>query len=132
MVETLSITLGFAALFVTMQVVMSVIVGVHRARTGIRFMDGGDAEMMRRMRAHGNFAENVPSALIVMAGAEALGTASVLVLGGGVILVLARLIHYAAIRQTVPNVGRAIGAGATSLTILFFAGAIVAGLWGMI
>ena len=67
---SISITVLFIALLALIQFPMTVAVGLHRTRTDIHFMDGGDTDLMRRMRAHGNFTETVPITLLAMAAAE--------------------------------------------------------------
>lgn len=121
----LTVTLVFTAILAILQVPMGVAVGLRRARTGIAFMDGGDAELMRRMRAHGNFTENVPMALLALAGAEIAGTAPGLLWAAGGLLVAARLVHYAAIRGAGPSLGREAGAAGTSLVMLGLGAAIL-------
>ena len=63
-------TAAFAGLFLLMQLVLSVATSALRGQTGIGFGDGGNPKMAGRMRAHGNFIENVPVILIAMALAE--------------------------------------------------------------
>lgn len=66
---------------------------IQRRQTGIAMGDGGDDDMLRRIRGHANFAEYVPLCLILIGLAEQQGAAIWLVhaLGGG--LLLARLLH---------------------------------------
>jgi uncharacterized protein len=60
---------------------------------GISLGDGGDATLLRRIRAHGNFAEYVPLILLMMAMLE-LSRYSIYVLHAlGITLVVARLLH---------------------------------------
>lgn len=95
---TFSITIIFVAILALIQFPMTTAVGTYRAKTDIRFMDGGDEEMIRRIRAHANFIETVPMALLATAAAEYARTPSLLLRIGGVILLIDRLIHYVAIR----------------------------------
>ena len=46
---------------------MSIAVGLRRVQTGITLLHGEDEELLRRMRAHGNFIEYVPMILLLMA-----------------------------------------------------------------
>ena len=68
MSESLSIetTLFFAATFGVMHVFFTLRVGGYRMRSKISLGDGGDNELRNRIRAHGNFIENVPIALLLM------------------------------------------------------------------
>jgi len=64
---------------------------IHRVRLKIDSGDGGIPAMTQAIRAHGNFAEHVPLALILIAAVEMMGTAHWLVVLLGVVLVVARL-----------------------------------------
>lgn len=119
------IALAVTAIFVLMSIPMAVAVGLRRAKTGILLLHGDDEELLRLMRAHGNFIEYVPLALLALAGAEIAGAAPWLVVSCGGMLLLARVIHYFGLRAAVNSKGRAIGAGLTSLTMLALALAIL-------
>ncbi|WP_299736303.1 MAPEG family protein [uncultured Roseobacter sp.] len=125
-------TLIFTAFFVLMSVPISILVGLRRAETGIMMLHGDDEDLLRRIRAHGNFIEYVPLALLAMAGAEIAGAPSWLVLACGVALLAARLIHYVALRRNPTGSGRLIGAALTSLTMLVLAASILLTLGGVI
>lgn len=104
------------------QVPITVAVGLHRARTGIQFFDEGDVRLLRLMRAHANFTETVPMALLAMAAAETAGAPRVLLVAGGGALVLGRGLHYATILSSGFGTGRAVGMVLTLLPIATFAG----------
>ncbi len=55
--------------------------------------DGDDAELKRAIRAHANFAEYVPIALLLIAMAETLGTHTLLVHALGLFLLCGRSLH---------------------------------------
>lgn len=60
---------------------------------GISFGDGGNPQLLRRIRAHGNFSEYVPL-ILLMIGVLELSHFSIYVLHGlGVTLLVARLLH---------------------------------------
>ncbi len=61
------------------------------------------------VRAHANFAENVPLCLVLMGLAEAEGAAHLLVVALGVMLVAGRVLHVLGMGRPVPNVYRAGG-----------------------
>lgn len=86
-----------AALYASLMVPLFLLLAsrVIRTRRGARVAigDGGDALLMRRMRVHGNFAEYVPFALLLLALAENLGTNVLLLHGLGVVLVAGRIAH---------------------------------------
>ena len=117
---TLQITVLFVGLLALIQIPMTFAVGLYRVKTGIHFLDGGDVQMTRRMRAHGNFTETVPIALLAMAAAELSGAPSMLLWSGGALLLAGRLLHYATIRQYGWAIGRAIGMSITFLPMAGF------------
>ncbi|WP_170350786.1 MULTISPECIES: MAPEG family protein [Ruegeria] len=119
------IALIVTAVFVLMSIPMAIAVGVRRARTGILLLHGEDEGLLRLMRAHGNFIEYVPLALLALAGAEIAGTAPWLIAVCGGVLLLARLIHYFGLRASAESKGRAIGAALTTLTMMVLAFAIL-------
>jgi uncharacterized membrane protein YecN with MAPEG domain len=57
------------------------------------FGDSGDETLRRRIRAHGNFAEYAPLALILLGLVEGLGAARGAVLGLAIAFCFARLVH---------------------------------------
>ena len=59
-------TLFFAAIFGILHVIFTLRVGGYRFRSKISLGDGGDKELRNRIRAHGNFIENVPIALLLL------------------------------------------------------------------
>jgi uncharacterized membrane protein YecN with MAPEG domain len=66
---------------------------IRRRGHGISLGDGGDPAMLRVIRGHGNFAEYVPLALLLLAILE-LCNFSVYVLHGlGAMLLVGRLLH---------------------------------------
>ncbi len=71
------ITAFYAALLAVLFLVLSFrVIGVRRGQR-VEIGDGGDKELLRRMRVHANFAEYVPLALVLLALAEVLEDAGV-------------------------------------------------------
>lgn len=91
--NAVSLTLLFAGCCALLQVALTAWVIVRRVQTGIAFQDGGDHQLMRRIRAHGNFAETVPMALLLMGLLELSGLASTWIITFGALLLLGRLMH---------------------------------------
>ncbi|SEO89145.1 MAPEG family protein [Aquisalimonas asiatica] len=83
----------YAALLGIVFVLLSVRTLRLRKRLRIAVGDGGNALMLRAMRVHGNFAEYVPLALLLIAGAEVLSAPAVLVHGLGIALLVGRVVH---------------------------------------
>jgi len=61
--------------------------------TGISLGDGGNPEMLRRIRGHANFAEYVPLILLMMAFLELSHFSIYLLHGLGIALVVGRALH---------------------------------------
>ncbi|QDG79263.1 MAPEG family protein [Labrenzia sp. PHM005] len=109
LLNSLSVTLLFAAVFALIQIPMTIAVGLRRVQTNISFWDDGDETLQKRMRAHCNFTETVPIVLIAMAAAEIAGAPAWLIWAGGTSLLLGRLIHYTTIVTVGWGNGRAVG-----------------------
>jgi uncharacterized protein len=91
--QAVHLTLLFAGLCALMQCGLTALVVVRRVQSGINLMDGGDAVLMRRIRAHANFAENVPIALVLMLMLELGGLASQWLWMFGLALIAGRVLH---------------------------------------
>ena len=122
---TLAVTAFFAGLLILLQVLMTAFVGLYRVKSGIEFLDGGDVIMTRRMRAHGNFIETVPIALLVMLLAELSGAPAALLWSGGAALLAGRLLHAYTIMRHGTAPGRAIGMAMTTLPMAVLGGYLV-------
>ena len=98
---------------------------VIRMRRGARINlgDGGDAEMQRRMRVHGNFSEYVPLTLILMFLAEWLDQSVWLLHLMGVLLLVGRTAHAYGVSQT-PQILPLRVAGMVSTIAAIIIGAI--------
>lgn len=129
--QTPTYALIFTALLALMSVPMAIAVGLRRAKTGIMMLAGDDDDLLRRIRAHGNFTEYVPLALLALAGAEIAGAPPWLVITCGVVLIAARLIHYVGFRQNPNGPGRLIGTLLTTLTMLVLSATILLRVAGL-
>lgn len=88
-----SVTPLYAAILAGLLVYLSVRVIAVRRAGKIGFGDGGDANLIRRIRAHGNLAEYAPMGVLLMALAEGGGTGAMVVHLIGIVLVGGRLLH---------------------------------------
>ncbi|MGH1415481.1 MAG: MAPEG family protein [Pelagimonas sp.] len=122
---TPAITLYFVAGFALMHVVITMLVGAARVPNQIHFYDDGDLDLRRNMRAHANFTENAPIALIAMAAAEISGTDQMWILTGGLVLCVGRLMHYHIIRTKGWGPTRALSMLLTLIPVAAFAGLTV-------
>ncbi len=125
MVELPQIALAVTAIFVLTSIPMAISVGLRRVKTGIPLLHGDDEGLLRLIRAHGNFVEYVPLALLALAGAEISGAAPWLVATCGAVLLFARLTHYFSLRASAKGIGRAVGAALTNTIMLVLALAIL-------
>ena len=114
-------TLLFAGACALLQCVLSALVIVQRVRSNILFLDGGDGVLLRRMRAHGNFSETAPMALLLMLLLELAGVAPVWLVMLGSALLLGRLLHAAAVLGWSSHRMRLLGMGLT-LAVLSLGG----------
>ena len=69
-------TLLFAGACALLQCGLSALVIAQRMRSRVLFLHGDDTTLLRRMRAHGNFTETVPMALLLMLLLELSGVAA--------------------------------------------------------
>ncbi len=113
--------LGLLAAALTVRVIL------NRVKSGITAGDGGNPQLAQAIRAHANFTEQAPLALLLLMLAEGLGTPTSLLNGLGSVLVVARVANaWGLSRSLGPTMPRQAGAGltvlvvaATSLTILY-------------
>jgi uncharacterized membrane protein YecN with MAPEG domain len=96
-------------------------VNVIRNRVGSKVDagDGGVAALAQAIRAHANFAEQAPIALIVIAAAEMSGARPVVVGVLGAVLILARLASAIALSRSLAQSGlRQFGGGVSVLLLI--------------
>lgn len=117
----MKITALYAAPLAFLFVILSMRVVAARRQAKVALGDGGDAALRRAMRAHGNCAEYVPFALVLLAVAE-VGHVSIYALHAiGLMLVVGRFVHAFGISRPRENLRfRVVG---MSLTY----GALIAG-----
>lgn len=98
---SMEITAPYAALLGLLFILLSFQVSRHRLAGQVSLGDGNNPALGQAIRAHGNFAEYVPLALILIGLAEAQGATALLLhaLGGG--LLAGRVLHAWGINQ--PN-----------------------------
>jgi uncharacterized membrane protein YecN with MAPEG domain len=107
---------GLLLLWLSMTVVRG------RVRAKVLLGDGGDAGLSRAIRAHANFAEHAPLALLMMALAAMAGAPALAVHVVGLMLTVGRLLHAVhLIRSEGPGALRLVGMLLTYLAILLSA-----------
>ena len=115
---TMHITALYAALLGLLFLVLSAHVSKYRLRGRISMGDGNVAGLGQAIRAHGNFAEYVPLALILLGLLEAQGVSAGWLHALGAMLLLGRISHAYGMSQ--PNAvhnARKIGIVLTWLAI---------------
>ncbi|MDJ0638377.1 MAG: MAPEG family protein [Paracoccaceae bacterium] len=88
-----TLTATYAAVLAIFYVAMSAYVIATRVRTHVNLGDGGNPQMLLAIRRHGNMAEYVPFALLLMALAEILGAGTIWLHATGILLIAGRFLH---------------------------------------
>lgn len=89
----------YAGLLGLLLIVLSMSVSMARRNAKASLGDGGDETLRRRIRAHGNFIEFVPLAVVLLALSEHLGLGALFVHILGLVLLAARISHAYGISQ---------------------------------
>ena len=118
----LPITLTIAGAAAILHVWLSLRVSGLRRRLSIGVGDAGNEVMLRRMRAHGNFAENVPIMLVLHGFIELATGGDLWLWGAAILFVLARILHAFGMDRQGANWMR-VGGVAISWTVLVGVGA---------
>ncbi len=121
----MQVTMISAGILGILMIVLGLRVSGLRRSGQVSLGDGGNVELMRRIRAHANFAEWAPMGLVLLLLAElAVGSNWFVGIAGGA-LVLGRLLHAIGMRSGNPNPARVIGTiltlsaiGTTSIVLL--------------
>jgi uncharacterized membrane protein YecN with MAPEG domain len=119
------VTAVYAALLALMLLALKFRVIGARRRLKVDVLDGGERDVTRRMRVHGNFTEHVPIALILMAIVEINGAEAWNIHGLGIILVISRILHAHGL-ETIPGKSFGRAAGVLGTTAVIAAGALLA------
>ncbi len=105
------ITSIYAAICALMLIVMTLDVARLRRKHGVALQGlGTNKHLKRAIRVHGNFAEHVPISLLLILLMEQLGLAAVYLHAFGITLLIARLSHCLALKQSSgPTLPRTLG-----------------------
>ncbi|MEO8651527.1 MAG: MAPEG family protein [Hyphomicrobiaceae bacterium] len=90
----------YVGLFGILLIILSLRVSLIRRDARVALGDGDNEILRRRIRAHGNFVEFVPIALLLLALAEHTGMGSLFIHLFGIVLLAARISHAYGICQT--------------------------------
>jgi uncharacterized protein len=127
MAMPVTITALYAGILGLLMTALAINVTAHRARLKVNVGDGGNPQMQRMIRLHGNAAEYVPLGLILMGLYELDGGLHPALHAVGIALIVGRVLHVWGMWNTVePNFGRAVGPTVTWLAIAAMA---VLNLW---
>ncbi|MBV1701098.1 MAG: MAPEG family protein [Hyphomicrobiales bacterium] len=85
--------LGVVGFLILMGLVLAAMVSAQRRAAHVSLGDGGDAVLLRRIRAHGNFTEVAPFVMIGLIGLAMSGSSGITVLVLGGLFILARIAH---------------------------------------
>jgi len=109
----------YAAILGILAALLTVNVIVNRVRASVDAGDGGVVPLAKAIRAHANFAEQTPLAVVLIALVEGFGYATAIVHGLGVALVVARLLSAWGLTSSQGQTfGRQGGAGLTILVTI--------------
>ncbi len=122
----LSATLATAAALSLLYMILLLRIVRMRFKNRISLGDGGNAELQKRIRAHGNFSEYVPFLLIMMGLLELAGTNRMILGWIGAVMAVLRICHVIGMHRPAPNPYRAVGTVGTFTLLIGFA---VYGLW---
>jgi uncharacterized membrane protein YecN with MAPEG domain len=118
----LSITALYGAILALIVVALGINVTVYRAKLKIPLGDGGNAQMLRMIRLHGNAIEYVPLAIVLMLAYELNGGGHTALNVIGIALVAGRLAQSWTMWSThMPGRGRQVGQSLTWLSIVALA-----------
>ena len=132
MTSTVPVFAFYAAILGLLAAVLTLNVILNRVRSGVESGDGGVPGLMQALRAHGNFVEQAPIALILLASAEIAGARPLVVNILGVALLVARLASAWALNKTIKQSPlRQFSGGLSDLLLLAASVAILLALAGV-
>lgn len=121
------ITALYAGILALVLTALAINVTVHRNKLKVLLGDGGNAQMLRMTRLHGNAVEYLPVGIVLMALYELDGGIPLALHVAGVALIVGRLLYISGMWSTADvGFGRIAG---TSLTWLTIAALAALNLW---
>ena len=112
----LQTTLCLAAAAVVINIWLAIRCGQTRAALKIGVGDGGNPQMIRRMRAQSNFIEQTPLTLLLFALVESAGKGGMWLAPVGAVFLLGRVAHAFGMEENGFKPGRPIGMLTAMLT----------------
>jgi hypothetical protein len=111
----------YASILVLIFVVLSARVIQMRASAKIGIGTGNDPAMERRIRVHGNFAEYVPLALLLLTFMEMLHMSRYLIHVLCIVLIVARVVHAIGVTPVQENFPMRVGSVLATFAVLVIA-----------
>jgi uncharacterized protein len=112
----LLITLATTSVLALLASILAVQVIIKRVRLKIEWGDGANNAMAQAVRAHANFGEHVPIALLALGASELSGSHHLFTVSCAAVLLLARILSAVGLSRSLgPSIPRQAGA---SLTIV--------------
>ena len=122
MVALVPITALYAGLLAMLLLALALRIIRLRWKLRVGIGDGGDRTMLRAVRAHGNAAEYVPIALLLLLVAELNHAPPMLLHAGGAVLVGSRVLHAVGLtRSGGPSWPRTVGTLGTMAVVIVLA-----------
>ncbi len=97
------------AILVILQALLMIAVGLHRIRNRIALGTGEDAALERKIRRHGNLAENAALFIVVLALAEMTVVPDDMIRIIAIVFILGRILHAIALSTVAGSHGSAPG-----------------------
>ncbi len=120
----------YIAILLVMAVVLSANVARQRKPKQIGLGDGGDKDIFRAMRIHGNFVENAPLVMAALVMLPLLGAQTWMIHLVGGMIVIGRVLHAIGISQSAgASFGRIFGMVLTYSSMLVSAGFLIWFAW---
>ena len=114
----LPITLTLAGAAALLHIWLGMRVARVRGQVKVSVGDGGQEPLIRRMRAHSNFHENMPIFIVLIGLLELAGADARILWGAGIAFILARIAHGFGMDRPSPSRFRMIGSVGSSVVIL--------------
>lgn len=118
----LPITLTIAAAAAVLHIWLAARVSAVRNSQKVSIGDGGNEVLIRRMRAHANYAENMPILLILLALVELAGGDPRILWGAAILFVITRILHAFGMDRPHPSKLRAFGMAGSTIALVILLG----------
>jgi uncharacterized protein len=118
----LPITLTLAGAAAILHIWLAGRVSRLRALHKVSIGDGGNEALVRRMRAHANYGENMPLVLILIGLIELAGGDARILWAAGILFILSRILHAFGMDRGSPSRLRAVGMIGNTIVLLGLAG----------